>query len=226
MHALVVAKAPVAGLAKTRLGALVGDVVAARLAAAALLDTLDACEQAVGAARVHVAMAGDLDAAEQSQELRRRLASYDVFEQCAGGFDVRLAQAHGTVATRAPGAAVVQVGMDTPQLDADLLTGAAEDLADHDAVLGPAVDGGWWVLALRDPATAAALVGVPMSTDGTCDHTRQALVAAGLRVGQTAVLRDVDEVDDARAVAALAADSRFAHAWRALAATRTQAGAR
>ena len=39
---LVVAKAPVPGQAKTRLAATVGDRVAAQIAAAALLDTLDA----------------------------------------------------------------------------------------------------------------------------------------------------------------------------------------
>ena len=80
-------------------------------------------------------------------------------------------------------------------------------------MLGPADDGGWWVLALRDPARAAALVGVPMSTPTTYDDTRAALEAAGLRVGDTATLRDVDTVADADVVAASAPDSRFARAW-------------
>ena len=59
---LVVAKAPEPGLAKTRLAATVGDRVAADIAAAALLDTLDAVAAAPVAARV-VALTGDLDAA-------------------------------------------------------------------------------------------------------------------------------------------------------------------
>lgn len=213
-HALVVAKAPVAGLAKTRLGALVGDVPAARLAAAALLDTLDACEGAVGAGRLHVAMTGDPGAAERGGELRERLAAYDVFEQCEGGFDVRLAHAHRTVAERAPGAAVVQVGMDTPQLTPALLSDVAAGLADADAVLGPAADGGWWVLGLRDPGAAGALVGVPMSTARTGELTRAALHASGLRVGTAPELRDVDEVADARAVAATTPRTRFAREWQ------------
>ncbi|MGB8209561.1 MAG: glycosyltransferase, partial [Mycobacterium sp.] len=58
---LVVAKAPVAGRAKTRLAATVGDQVAAEIAAAALLDTLDAVADAAVATRV-VALTGELDA--------------------------------------------------------------------------------------------------------------------------------------------------------------------
>ncbi|MGI9163544.1 MAG: glycosyltransferase, partial [Mycobacterium sp.] len=55
--ALVVAKAPVPGLAKTRLAAAVGDEAAADIAAAALLDTLDAVAGTPFAARV-VALTG------------------------------------------------------------------------------------------------------------------------------------------------------------------------
>jgi len=55
---LVVAKAPVPGLAKTRIARTVGDARAAELAAAALLDTLDAAT--ASGMRVVVAMTGDL----------------------------------------------------------------------------------------------------------------------------------------------------------------------
>jgi hypothetical protein len=52
-----------------------------------------------------------------------------------------------------------------------------------------------------------------MSTSTTYADSRAALVASGLDVGSTATLRDVDEADDARAVALLAPGSRFAAAW-------------
>jgi glycosyltransferase A (GT-A) superfamily protein (DUF2064 family) len=103
--------------------------------------------------------------------------------------------------------------MDTPQLTAgDLLAAAAATAADP-AVLGPAEDGGWWVLALRDPGAARALGTVVMSTSRTHDDTRSALAGAGLSVGATSTLRDVDTVADADLVAAAAPGSHFARAW-------------
>src|SRR5271168_289415 len=86
---LVVAKAPEPGRAKTRLAASVGDRVAAEIAAAALLDTLDA----VTATPV-AALTGDLDAAAGGAEIRRRLESFTVIPQRGNDFAHRLANAH------------------------------------------------------------------------------------------------------------------------------------
>ncbi len=211
---LVVAKAPHAGEAKTRLGATVGHDTAARLAAAALLDTLVAARDAVGAERCLLALAGDLDGSAREQDVRAALDGWTVVPQRGEGFGARLAAAH---VDAGPGP-VVQVGMDTPQLTAVLLHAAAAGLADHDAVLGPAPDGGWWVLALRDPSAATVLADVPMSTPTTGRDTRLALEAAGLSVGTAPTLADVDTVDDAEAVAARPPYGEFARAWRAVAA--------
>ena len=80
-------------------------------------------------------------------------------------------------------------------------------------MLGPADDGGWWVLALRDPAEARVLATVPTSTPETGERTREALRQRGLTVGAAPCLRDVDTAFDAAAVAAEAPGSRFAEAW-------------
>ena len=205
---LVVAKAPEAGRVKTRLGAEIGMERAADVAAAALLDTLAAATAAVGAGRCHASLDGDLERAVRGPELREALAGWTVHAQRGLDLGARLADAHA----RVPGP-VVQVGMDTPHVTPDLLLAAADGLDDHDAVLGPAEDGGWWVLALRDPASASVLRDVRMSTPTTGADTRAALAVAGLDVGTTATLRDVDEVADADAVARLVPGSRFAKAW-------------
>lgn len=209
-HVLVVAKAPVAGRAKTRLGAEVGMPAAAELAAAALLDTLAAAAAYAGPGRCHVALAGDLADGAATDELRAALAGWSVRPQAEGGFDERLAHAHAAV----PGP-VVQIGMDTPQVTPALLAEVAAGLASYDAVLAPAEDGGWWALGLRDPAQAVALRGVPMSTPRTYDDTRAALEAAGLRVGSAPSLVDVDEVADAHRVARDAPATRFSRLWTA-----------
>lgn len=208
VRALVVAKAPVAGEVKTRLGATVGMTGAAELAAAALLDTVEACAAAFGVGSCHLALAGDLVGAVAEQDLTRALEGWGVRPQRGDGLGERLAQAHADV----PGP-VVQVGMDTPQVTPALLREVALGLDEHDAVLGPAADGGWWVLALRDPRHARVLAGVPMSTATTYDDTRAALAGAGLVVAACPELRDVDDADDAAVVAAQAPHTRFARMW-------------
>ncbi len=209
---LVVAKAPVPGQVKTRLGADIGMAAAAELAAAALLDTLAACTEAVGPQRCHLSLAGDvagdLAGAVEREALAAALAGWTVTPQHGDTFAARLVAAHHDV----PGP-VVQIGMDTPQVTSALLLAAAAGLAGADAVLGPAPDGGWWVLALRDPSRAAPLLTVPMSTPTTYDETRAALETAGLRVGTTTQLRDVDTVADARLVSEAAPGTRFARVW-------------
>jgi rSAM/selenodomain-associated transferase 1 len=210
---LVVAKAPVAGFAKTRLAPAVGARHAARLAAAALLDTVD-CVRAVPDVVPVCALTGDLEAAERSAELVTALSDYVVIPQRGADFADRLANAHADVAAHFPGAPVVQVGMDTPQLRPSLLTGALTQLAEVDAVLGPAADGGWWALGLREPRDAHVLRSVPMSQADTGELTLFALRGLGLRVSHLPVMSDVDTVADAAGVAAQIPASRFAHAFR------------
>lgn len=211
---LLVARAPVPGRAKTRLAAGVGPEPAADLAAAALLDTLEVLRGCF--TTVHVSLTGDLREAARREELEAALMGCEVSEQAGDGFGARLARAHARAAR--DGRLVVQVGMDTPQLTPDLLGDvvAAAGAADRTAVLGPADDGGWWVLALRAPALAGALVEVPMSTDTTCHDTRRALQDQGADVRPAAVLRDVDELADAAVVASAAPATRFARAWHSL----------
>jgi rSAM/selenodomain-associated transferase 1 len=208
INLLVVAKAPVVGRVKTRLAATTGERAAAEVAAAALLDTLAACRTAVGAARCRLAVAGRLDESVAGDELAASLGGWTVVGQRSGTLGERLAHA----LTDVPGP-VLQIGMDTPQVTADLLLGVAERLADDPAVLGPAEDGGWWALGLRRPGHAAVLADVAMSRPTTYDDTRAALVAEGLGVADAPALRDVDRAADADAVAAAAPATRFARAW-------------
>ena len=207
MKILLVAKAPVPGRAKTRLGAHIGDDAAADVAAAALADTIATCN-AAGAER-HLALAGDLADGVRADELRDLLVGWDVTGQRGDGFAERLVNAH----LDAGHGEVVQIGMDTPQVTVAALRAVAAGLADHDAVVGPAEDGGWWALGRTDPDVARALADVPMSTPTTCRDTVAALRAAGHSVGEAGSLLDVDTVADARRVAAQIPDSRFTRAW-------------
>lgn len=208
---LVVAKAPVPGRVKTRLTPAVTPHQAARIAAAALLDTVDTALATPGA-RVAVALEGELRDALRGDELGALLGAADVFPQRGKGLPARLANAHADLAERHPAAWTVQIGMDTPQVTTALLSGALDRLDAYDAVLGHARDGGWWCLGLRDPRAADALRAVPTSRADTGRRTEAALSGRGHTVGAVAELSDVDTVVDARRVAALVPGSRFAAA--------------
>jgi uncharacterized protein len=212
MKVLVVAKAPVPGQVKTRLGARIGAEAAAALAAAALLDTLAAC-RATGA-ETHLSLAGDLRDAVEGEAIAAALQGWTITSQRGETFAERLVAAHLDAGT----GPVVQIGMDTPHVTAADLTTVADGLADHDAVLGPAVDGGWWTLARRDPDVVRQVADVRMSTSRTFVDTRAALERAGCTVAHVAAMTDVDTVTDADLVAALAPGTRFAAAWRAVSA--------
>ena len=96
-------------------------------------------------------------------------------------FGERLARAHADAAGAGP---TVQIGMDTPQVTPADLGVIARAAYEGDAVLGPATDGGWWVLALSDPAAARVLVDVEMSRPDTLPpHPRGARPPPGRPCG-------------------------------------------
>ncbi|GLW89694.1 TIGR04282 family arsenosugar biosynthesis glycosyltransferase [Actinokineospora globicatena] len=207
---LVLAKSPRPGMVKTRLCPPATPEQAARIAAAALLDTLSALS-AVPDAQPVVVLAGDLDDAVDRDELRRAVRDFPVIAQRGDTLGERISAAHRDVAELLPGAASIQVGMDTPQISAELIADCRRALREPgtDALLGAAADGGWWVLGLRDPTSASAITDVPTSRADTGDRTADALRARGLRIVGAPLLTDVDTMDDARLVAATVPGSRF-----------------
>jgi uncharacterized protein len=212
---VVIAKAPVAGQAKTRLAAAIGDQAAADIAAATLLDTLDAVEATPVQARV-VALTGDLDQASGRRQIRSRLKDLHVIEQRGDDFSARLANAIVDAAATAGPRPVLLIASDTPQVTASLLTECAQALLETDVVFGLAHDGGWWVLGVTDPVMADCLNDIPTSRSDTGPATLEALRARGFAVKLVAELSDVDTVDDVEIVRPdCAPDSRFVHAIKA-----------
>jgi uncharacterized protein len=195
---LVITKAPVPGRSKTRLSPPCTPEQAADVAAAAVADTLDVVRATPVTRRV-VALdgePGDLD-----------LTGCDVVPQADGDLGQRLAAAFGGAMSGTDGdLPTLLIGMDTPQVTAELLTACLDELhaaGPGTAVLGGAPDGGWWALGLHSPVPAAVLADVPMSRDDTAERTREALEDAGLTVRELPPLTDIDHFPDAVAVAAL-----------------------
>ncbi len=199
---LVFAKQPVPGRVKTRLCPPCTQEQAAAVAAAALADT--------------VTTVTDTPAARRTLVISGRYeppTGWTLTGQRGAGLAERLVQAF--IDTAVAGMSSVLIGMDTPQLTPGLLTEVADGLRDADAVLGPAEDGGWWTLALREPRHARVLRDVAMSTEDTGVLTVQALQRSGLSVRMAPTLRDVDTATDALAVARACLVGRFADAVRA-----------
>ena len=120
----------------------------------------------------------------------------------------RIAQGGGDLGSRmrralagAPGPAVI-VGSDIPGIDRRHIAAAFERLHSHDMVIGPALDGGYWLVGVRHPAWARRLFyGVRWSTAHTLADTLKGLPAS-TRVAYLPVLRDIDEAADLAALSA------------------------
>jgi uncharacterized protein len=201
---IVIAKEPVAGRSKTRLCPPCTPEQAARLARAALSDTLGAVAATPAPRRV---LALDGEPGEWVP------ASFEVVAQPSGGLGERLAGAFDAV-----GGPALLIGMDTPQVSSGLLreSAAALEADRNEAVIGPADDGGYWAIGLREPRPEV-FAGVPMSSSGTGRAQRERLRALGLRFEELASLRDVDTIADARTVARAAPRTRFAAALATIA---------
>ena len=195
---VILSKAPIAGRVKTRLSPPCTPSEAAAVAEACLLDTIDAVAATSAAGRRVLAIDGPVGLWCPH--------GFDVVPQRGGGLDERLAAAFDDV-----GGPVVLVGMDTPQVTPELLTHAVAQLQDHDSVIGPAADGGYWLIGLR-VANPKVFLGVPMSTDATCAAQLERLADLGLRVSVVQELRDVDTAVDAVRVAESSPWTRLAAA--------------
>jgi len=192
----VIAKAPRAGRSKTRLCPPCTPEQASALAEACLRDTLDAVRATMCARRVLV-----LDGPPGAWA-----DGFEVIEQRGDGLGERIANAFDDV-----GGPTVLVGMDTPQLTPRLLEQAAGVLTDPgtQAVLGPARDGGYWAIGLREP-NPAVLEDVPMSVAETFAIQLARLNRLGLATHVLPPLRDIDTINDAYSVAAAAPATRLA----------------
>jgi uncharacterized protein len=205
MRLVVIAKSPVPGRSKTRLCPPCSPEQAARVAEAALEDTLDACRDA--AVELVLALEGTPGA---------WAAGFRVIPQRGFGLDERIANAFRDAGPDPDGSLLI--GMDTPQVDARLLGSCMDALRAPgvDGVLGPARDGGWWAMGLRHP-TPAHVIGVPMSSSHTLSEQRTRWDELGVRRVELPELTDIDTFADALAVSASIPGSRTAGVVRDIA---------
>jgi uncharacterized protein len=194
----VFVKAPVAGRVKTRLAAKIGAQAAADLYRALGRSTVSAClgetyQTAVWftPSRARRLVRGWLDDLPVAEYRAQR----------AGILGSRLSAAfrhHFQVgATR-----VVLIGSDCPGIDAALVSRAFGSLSEHDLVLGPAHDGGYYLIGLRRPEPRL-FRGVDWSTDAVLAQTLSRAARLKLHSALLPRLRDIDTPEDAIALGLL-----------------------
>lgn len=187
---VILAKAPVAGLAKTRLIPALGAEQAARLARRMLLSTLQQA-QAAGVGPVELCvMPGPSDPAWTNLS---PVEGISWTAQPEGDLGARMAEAAGRAI--ADGEHVLLIGTDCPELDAARLQHAARHLEHSDAVLYPTFDGGYALLGLRrfDPRPFERM---PWSSTEVTARTIERFRKLGwsLTIGDR--LHDIDEPRD------------------------------
>lgn len=187
---VIFAKAPVPGLAKTRLIPALGPTGAAALAERMLEHAAHAAA-GTGMEQVEICAAPD--------------ASHAVFGRLAEAHGLRLTvQGDGDLGQRMHRAfqrvlanheLALLIGTDAPALDSTVLAQARSALMQTDAVFVPALDGGYALVGLRKPR-ASLFEQIAWSTPTVMAHTRDRLRAAGLHWAELAAVPDVDEPAD------------------------------
>lgn len=187
-HLAVFVKAPRPGLVKTRLAATMG-AEAACAAYCRLVETLVAKLAPLDAVEIRFTP----DGAEA--ELQRWLQpGWKLAPQGPGDLGVKLRRAFASA--RAAGAErIVAIGSDCPEVAVADIESAWQALASHDVVLGPAGDGGYWLIGLKEPQPGL-FEGIAWSTNAVFEQTVRRCHAAGLSVHRLRQLDDVDTEED------------------------------
>ena len=183
----IFAKPAVAGHVKTRLGAVLGREAAARLARAFLEDTLQSVQE-LPWAQAALATTAPVE------------ADVPVLLQGEGDLGTRIERVLRTALQRAPVA--IAIGADAPALPARLLESARAALQDADVAIGPADDGGFYLLALRE-CPEGLLRDLPWSSVDTLHATLKRLRRFGLRARVLEPWFDVDRLEDLERLQAL-----------------------
>jgi rSAM/selenodomain-associated transferase 1 len=201
---LLFIKAPVRGQVKTRIAAALGEDAALELYQRFVLDILDALEQTGVPVRICYsppdsgkAVTGWLGPERQYQPQEGR----DVGERMADAFQ----QAFSGGISRA-----VLIGSDIPDLPAPLLKDVMAALLTHDAVIGPACDGGYYLIGFKDETfLPSAFQHIPWSTSAVFERTMAAFDRAGKQVHVLPEWQDVDTIQDLKDLSARGRMSAF-----------------
>ena len=184
---IVVCKAPEKGRVKTRLAADIGQEQALFVYAmmtATLFDNLAVCKDYDVCACVdgplELVQAGSIEPLPQrGNDLGERISN--AIEDCRAY------------------AKTIVIGSDTPNITHTLINRACEVLDTTDVVIGPTIDGGYYLIGMKR-LHSTLFSEIAWSTDTVCSQTLERARAANLTVSMLEIMRDIDTLDDLQAV--------------------------
>jgi len=184
---LIFAKAPIGGTVKTRLAAEVGDAAAVEVYRRVGTQV---ARQVGSQYRLSVWY----DPPEAEDVARAWLGDHEYLVQAAGDLGSRMEHAFRFHFGRGDGP-VIAIGADAPGVTADTIAAAEAALRECDVVLGPALDGGYYLLGLNREHPEL-LSDVPWGTADVLGITVARCRASDLAVRQLEALRDLDTAAD------------------------------
>ncbi len=200
---IIFVKAPIPGEVKTRLCPPLDEEEAASLHGSLVLDAIERTKGLQGVA-LYVAGTPDL--------------AHPFFKVMEGRYGARLLLQRGPdLGTRMQQAMqdafdqgtkdVLLTGTDLPTLPRTHLVEALKLIKNHDVVLGPTADGGYYLIGLRKMAPAL-FDGIAWSTASVFAETKKKIETAGLSLGLLPECRDLDTLDDLKYFIALIGKDR------------------
>lgn len=182
---------PIPGKTKTRLMPALTPAACAELQWALLADLAPVLRESAG--DLFVFYTPDDSPAELAR-LRGLMPAAACRAQSGGNLGARMNQAF-TQIFEAGYDGCVLMGSDIPLVDASDIAEAWRELRDHDVVLAPSEDGGYWLVGLKLPF-AALFAGQVYGTDSVMEQARHRCAAAGKRLGYGRRRRDLDVIED------------------------------
>jgi hypothetical protein len=201
------AKPPLPGRAKTRLAEEIGPARAARVAEALLRDTIALAESLAErfpgeAPKLVLAYTDRRDWFTPALS-----ADWRLIEQRGEDLGERIENALEDL-DPAPEDRTVFIGMDCPQMPAERVREAFDELEDANAVVGPCDDGGYYLIGVRGGFPEGVLKKIRWSTTKALTDTVAALESANLSIAKLAPGYDVDTAEDLQRLAReMAADT-------------------
>ena len=197
---VVMTRWPASGRCKRRLARTLGCSQAAGIQARLIAHTLAVAQGLAknGTLRLHIAISGAGPGA-----CRRWLASIpeaSISAQGRGDLGNRMQREVLRARALHPGAPVILIGTDLPELNPDDLRQAVERLKQHDLVLGPASDGGYWLLGIGASLICSPqhwpLIGIPWGGPSVLEATLEAARRRQLSSALVAQRNDLDHWSD------------------------------